>query len=58
MMVERKLRVLNMMWLPRATVSPLTNADVWAIRVENVSWHGNAPLPGAPTVVVSETDGQ
>jgi hypothetical protein len=31
---------------------------VLAIEVEDVTWHANGPQPGAPTIVVSETEGQ
>lgn len=40
--VARKSRVLNMMWLPGAKVSPLANVDVWAIEVMNVYWHAKS----------------
>jgi hypothetical protein len=52
--VEKKSRVLNVMRLPGAKVSPPANADDWAIRAESVTWHTNVPLPGAPTVMVLE----
>jgi hypothetical protein len=35
--VTRKSRVLNVMWLPGAKVSPPTNVDDWAIRVGSVT---------------------
>jgi hypothetical protein len=47
--VAKKLRVSNMMWLPNAKVSPLANVDAWAIGVMGVflhaksspTWHAN-----------------
>jgi hypothetical protein len=41
--------------LPLAKILSLANADKLAIGVGNVTKHVNDPLPGAPTVVVSET---
>jgi hypothetical protein len=41
-----------------AKLSPSVNAKVLAIEVEDVTWHANGPQPGAPTIVVSETEGQ
>jgi hypothetical protein len=42
------------MRLPGAKLSLSVNAEVRAIKVEDVTWHANGPLPGAPNVVVSE----
>jgi hypothetical protein len=36
----------------------LVGADELAIRVKKSLWHARGPVPGAPTVVVSETGGQ
>jgi hypothetical protein len=57
-MVARKLRYPNMMRLPGAKLSPPVNAKVRTIGVEDVTWHANGPLPGMPTIVVSETRGK
>jgi hypothetical protein len=53
--VTRKSRELNMMRLPTEKVSPSVTAKGWAIRVEDVTWHTNDPLPSTPTVMVSKT---
>jgi hypothetical protein len=42
----------------RAKVSPSLSAEDWAIEVGYVTWHANGPLPGASTVLISETEGQ
>jgi hypothetical protein len=47
-----------MMWLPGAKLSLPLNVEVRAIGVEDVTWHANGPLPGVPTIMVSETGGQ
>jgi hypothetical protein len=56
--VARKSRELNIMWLLGVKLSPLVNAEVRAIIVEDVNWHANGPLLGAPTVMVLEIGGQ
>jgi hypothetical protein len=58
MVVARKLRELNVMWLPRARLSPPMNVEVRAIGVEDVTSHANGPLPSVPNVAVSKTRGQ
>ena len=46
------------MWLLGAKVSPARNAEDWAIRVEDATWHGDSSLPSVPTVVVLKIGGQ
>jgi hypothetical protein len=53
--VARKSREPNMMWLLGTKISPPLNADVTTIEVGNVTWYANGPIPGVPTVMVLET---
>jgi hypothetical protein len=53
--VARRPRESNLMMLIWAEVLPPTEADELSIRVKNDAWHAHGPLPGAPTIVVSET---
>ena len=55
---EEKSREPNVMQLSGARLSPSVNVEIQAIGVEDVTWHANDPLPGAPTVMVSETKDQ
>jgi hypothetical protein len=50
--VVRKSRESNMMRLPGAKLSSSVNIEVRAIGVEDVTWHANGPLTGAPAIVL------
>jgi hypothetical protein len=56
--VARKSRELKVMRLPGSNLSPLANTKVLVIGVEDVTWHAIGLLPGTPTIMVSEIEGQ
>jgi hypothetical protein len=56
--VARKSKVPKVMRFPGAKASLLANDDDWVIGASGVTWHANGPKLGAPTFVVSKTEGQ